>query len=41
MRKLMDVSRLERLGWSYSYSLEAGLKDAYKWFLENQDDYRE
>jgi len=41
MQKLMDVSRLEGLGWSYSYSLEAGLKDAYKWFLENQDDYRE
>jgi len=39
-RKLMDVSRLERLGWAYSYSLEAGLKDAYKWFIENQGNYR-
>lgn len=41
LRKLMDVSRLMKLGWSHSYSLEAGLKDAYRWFLENQDGYRE
>jgi len=41
MRKLMDVSRLEKLGWVYSYSLEAGLRDAYGWFLENQGAYRE
>ncbi|RUO26262.1 GDP-fucose synthetase [Aliidiomarina minuta] len=39
-RKLMDVSRLKKLGWSYSTSLAAGLRDAYQWFLENQDSYR-
>ncbi len=39
-RKLMDVSRLASLGWNYSVSLEEGLTLAYKWFLENQDNYR-
>ena len=39
-RKLMDVSRLKALGWSYSVSLEAGLAEAYAWFLENQNAYR-
>ncbi len=35
-RKLMDVSRLQDLGWNYSLSLEEGLKGAYHWFVENQ-----
>jgi len=35
-RKLMDVSRLERLGWKAKTSLEYGLKKTYDWFLENQ-----
>ncbi len=39
-RKLMDVSRLKDLGWSYSISLEDGLKDAYQWFVENHTDAR-
>jgi GDP-L-fucose synthase len=34
-RKLMDVSRLATLGWHSSISLEAGLRDAYAWFLAN------
>lgn len=34
-RKLLDVDRLAKLGWKSSVSLEEGLKDAYKWFLEN------
>jgi GDP-L-fucose synthase len=40
-RKLMDVSRLASLGWSYDVELEAGLKTSYQWFLENQDQFRE
>lgn len=40
MRKLMDVSRLKSLGWQASISLEAGLKDAYAWFLNNSEDIR-
>ncbi|NRB37439.1 MAG: GDP-L-fucose synthase [Pseudomonadales bacterium] len=36
MRKLMDVSRLERLGWKASINLEQGLIETYGWFLESQ-----
>ena len=32
-KKLMDVSRLARLGWSASIPLEQGLRDTYAWFL--------
>ncbi|WP_462164557.1 GDP-L-fucose synthase [Pseudoalteromonas xiamenensis] len=39
-RKLMDVSRLKSLGWEYRISLEDGLLRTYKWFLENQDNFR-
>lgn len=39
-RKLMDVSRLRKLGWGYSIALENGLRDAYRWFLDNQDSFR-
>ena len=39
-RKLMDVTRLHMLGWQHSYELEAGLKNAYDWFLDNQDSFR-
>ncbi|SIP96417.1 GDP-L-fucose synthase [Pseudacidovorax sp. RU35E] len=35
-RKLMDVSRLEKLGWEASVSLTDGLRLAYKDFLSNQ-----
>lgn len=39
-RKLMDVSRLADLGWSYNVELEAGLTETYQWFLENHDSVR-
>ena len=32
-RKLMDVSRLARLGWTASIPLEAGIAQTYDWFL--------
>lgn len=32
-RKLMDVSRLTRLGWSASIGLEQGIRDTYQWVL--------
>ncbi|NKF50082.1 GDP-L-fucose synthase [Shewanella sp. WXL01] len=35
-RKLMNVNRIKSLGWSHSYSLEEGLTNTYKWFLDNQ-----
>ncbi|ABM02618.1 bifunctional GDP-fucose synthetase: GDP-4-dehydro-6-deoxy-D-mannose epimerase and GDP-4-dehydro-6-L-deoxygalactose reductase [Psychromonas ingrahamii 37] len=39
-RKLMNVERLESLGWEYSVSLEDGLTLAYQWFVDNQDKFR-
>jgi GDP-L-fucose synthase len=39
-RKLMDVSRLERLGWKAKITLEDGLRSTYVWFLANQDSFR-
>lgn len=34
LRKLMDVSRLDRLGWRASISLERGIRQTYDWFLQ-------
>lgn len=34
-RKLMDVSRLTKMGWSASIELDVGLRDTYDWFLKN------
>jgi GDP-L-fucose synthase len=39
-RKLLDVSRLQSLGWSAGIILPDGLKDAYVWFLDHQADFR-
>jgi GDP-L-fucose synthase len=35
-RKLVDVTKLNSLGWKARTSLEAGLKKAYQWFIENE-----
>jgi len=32
-RKLIDTSRLSRMGWTYNVSLEDGIKKAYDWYL--------
>ena len=39
-RKLMDVSRLARLGWRAKIELKAGIEQAYAWFVETQDTIR-
>lgn len=39
-RKLMDVSRLEALGWQAKIGLEEGLRDAYRWFVEHHAEAR-
>jgi GDP-L-fucose synthase len=36
-RKLLDVSKLSRLGWRPRIGLEPGLRDTYDWFLEHQE----
>ncbi len=34
-RKLLDVSRLKGLGWTAQIGLEAGLRDACAWYVQN------
>ncbi|MDQ0226808.1 GDP-L-fucose synthase family protein [Metabacillus niabensis] len=34
-RKLVDVTKLNSLGWKASTNLEDGLEKAYQWFLDN------
>ena len=34
-RKVMDVSRLRKLGWSAPTPLEAGMRQSYQWYAEN------
>ena len=34
-RKLLDVSKLNNLGWKYSTELENGIKKTYEWYLKN------
>lgn len=34
-RKLLDVSKLERLWWKYGVDLEDGVKKSFDWFREN------
>ncbi|MEC3912782.1 GDP-L-fucose synthase [Sphingobium sp. CR2-8] len=41
MKKLMDVTRLSRMGWRAQIDLKDGIAATYKWFLENQQVIRE
>lgn len=40
-RKLMDVSKMNQLGWKHKVDLENGIQKTYDWFLENQGRYKE
>jgi GDP-L-fucose synthase len=40
-RKLMDVSKMKEVGWSYTTDLEDGIKQTYDWFLENIENLKE
>jgi GDP-L-fucose synthase len=40
-RKLMDVSKMKEMGWSYSTELEEGIEKTYAWFLDNIEDIKE
>lgn len=39
-RKLLDVSRMERLGWQYRIDLKAGLATTYRWYQEHLSEVR-
>jgi GDP-L-fucose synthase len=34
-RKLIDISRLTKMGWNYSVNFEEGLKKTYDWYIKN------
>lgn len=34
-RKLIDVTRLENMGWKYSMDLKEGLEKTYRWYLKS------
>jgi len=36
-RKVLDVSRLEALGWSSRIGLREGIESTYRWYLANQE----
>jgi GDP-L-fucose synthase len=40
-RKLMNVERLNDLGWQYKTSLKVGLSSTYDWFIANQESFRQ
>jgi GDP-L-fucose synthase len=40
-RKLMDVSKMKEMGWSYSTELEEGIEKTYAWFLDNIENIKE
>ena len=40
-RKLMDVSKMKAMGWTFSTELDEGIEKTYKWFLENINNFKE
>jgi len=40
-RKLLDVSRLSKLGWQAKISLAQGLEDTYRWYVDHIEEARE
>ncbi|MQP52055.1 MULTISPECIES: GDP-L-fucose synthase [unclassified Flavobacterium] len=40
-RKLMDVSKMNDMGWSAKTDLATGIQKTYQWFIENQDKFKE
>ncbi|MDW5377030.1 GDP-L-fucose synthase [Halomonas sp. HP20-15] len=39
-RKLLDIKRLQAIGWRANITLEDGLRTTYQWFLENRQSLR-
>ncbi len=39
-RKLLNIKRLNELGWHAKIDLNIGIKNTYKWFLKNQNNIR-
>ena len=39
-RKMLEIGRLQALGWKPKIALRDGLANTYRWFLDNQDSLR-
>jgi GDP-L-fucose synthase len=39
-RKLLDIQKLQQLGWQPARSLEDGLSETYQWLLQHPHDFR-
>ena len=40
-KKLLDVTKIKKLGWEYSTGLNKGIKKTYQWFQENIDNLKQ
>lgn len=40
-RKLMDVSKMNKIGWKHQVDLEEGIQKTYNWFLENITNFKQ
>ena len=40
-KKLLDVSKMNALGWKHQTNLETGIKKTYDWFLEHKANYKQ
>jgi GDP-L-fucose synthase len=40
LKKLMDSSRLRKMGWKPQVELESGIRDTYGWYLQNEESIR-
>jgi GDP-L-fucose synthase len=40
-RKLMDVSKMESVGWKAKIRLEEGIERTYNWFLDHQETFKQ
>lgn len=39
-RKMVDVTKLNMLGWKYKTSLQEGLKKVYQWYIEKKENVK-
>lgn len=40
-RKLLDVSKMKAQGWEAKINLKEGIRETYKWFLDNEGEFKE
>jgi len=40
-RKIMDISKIKNMGWTYTTELNVGIEKTYKWFLNNINNFKE